>query len=423
MSKLKEIADRKFFKNELSLSPNGKIIWKNCINKYFSIRYNGVIYRFKITQYDQMNRIVYFTDNIQEYHMYTSGLLKCNIGFITGLLTTKFKYSIGENINGYEILDTNRIKKKNGKSYRSYKVKCIKDGYITNVAECELDMGYRCPVCSNKVIMRGVNDMWTTNPELAKLLANPNDGYKYSQHSGKCVDWKCPYCHSLIKHKQIDVVSRNNYIQCPYCGDGFSYPEKMMSNILSNLDVKFINHYRIPNQSFLFIGRDYIPEYDFYFELYGIKYVIEMDGGFHNKVHLKSKLTLEQVQEIDKKKDILATQNNITMIRIDCLYSDYDYIFSNIMKSILSDLFDLSKINKTEINRIAYSSNIVEACHLYMTKTKNLNTISRLLKIPYGTIYRYLQKGAEIGLCNYDPEFSLKNNGNLDFVGEYIYEL
>ena len=111
------------------------------------------------------------------------------------------------------------------------------------------------------------------------------------------------------------------------------------------------------------------------------------------------------------------------MIRIDCLYSDYDYIFSNIMKSILSDLFDLSKINKTEINRKAYSSNIVEACHLYMTKTKNLNTISRLLKIPYGTIYRYLQKGAEIGLCNYDPEFSLKNNGNLDFVGEYIYEL
>lgn len=196
-----------------------------------------------------------------------------------------------------------------------------------------------------------------------------------------------------------------------------------MSNILSNLDVKFINHYRIPNQSFLFNGRDYIPEYDFYFELYGIKYVIEMDGGFHNKVHLKSKLTLEQVQEIDKKKDILVMQNNITMIRIDCLYSDYDYIFSNIMKSILSDLFDLSKINKTEINRKAYSSNIVEACHLYMTKTKNLNTISRLLKIPYGTIYRYLQKGAEIGLCNYDPEFSLKNNGNLDFVGEYIYEL
>lgn len=423
MSKLKEITDREFFKNELSLSSNGNIIWKDCINKYFSIRYDNMIYRFKITKYDKTNRIVYFTDNTQEYHMYTSGLLKCNIGFIARLLTTEFKYSIGDIVNGYKILDADRIKKKNGKSYRAYKVQCIRDKYITTISEYELDRGYRCPVCSNKVIIRGINDMWTTNPDLAKLLANPSDGYKYSQHSGKSVDWKCPYCHSLINNKQIDVVSRNNYIQCPYCGDGFSYPEKIMSNILSTLNVKFFNHYRIPNQSFLFNNRDYIPEYDFYFELDGIKYIIEMDGGFHNKVHLKSKLTLEQVQEIDKKKDILATKNNIIMIRINCLYSDFDYIFSNIRQSILSDLFDLSKIDKVDINKKAYSSNIVNACHLYMTKTKNLNTISKLLKIPYGTIYRYLQKGAEIGLCNYDPEFSLKNNGNLDFVGEYIYEL
>ena len=58
-----------------------------------------------------------------------------------------------------------------------------------------------------------------------------------------------------------------------------------------------------------------------------------------------------------------------------------------------------------------------------MTKSKNLNTISKILKIPYGTIYKYLQKGAEIGLCDYDPEFSMKNMGNLDFVGTYIVEI
>ena len=58
-----------------------------------------------------------------------------------------------------------------------------------------------------------------------------------------------------------------------------------------------------------------------------------------------------------------------------------------------------------------------------MTKSKNLNTISKLLNIPYVTIYKYLQKGAEIGLCDYDPKFSNKYKGNLEFVGTYIVEI
>lgn len=421
MYKLKEVTDREFIKCDLPLSSNGNIIWKDTVNKNFSIRYDGIIYNFTIRKYDKEKRIVYFTDNKQEYHMYTSGLIKCNIGFITGMLTTKFKYSVGDFVNGYKILDNKRIKKKNGKTYRAYKVECVKDKYVTTVAESGLDRGDGCPVCDNKVIMRGINDMWTTSPELAKLLANPDDGYKYSKCSQKSVNWKCPYCHSLIKNKKIDVVARNNHIQCQYCGDGFSYPEKVMSNILDFFNINYIQHYRIDNQTFIFQDKNYRPEYDFYFELNDKKYIIEMDGGFHDKVHPKSNLSIEQTKEIDNKKDKLAKKNNITMTRIDCKVSDYDYIFSSIQNSILKNLFDLSKISRQDINKKAYSSNIVDTCHLYMTKSKNLNTISKTLKIPYGTVYKYLQKGAEIGLCNYDPQFSLKNKGNLDFVGTYEF--
>lgn len=142
-----------------------------------------------------------------------------------------------------------------------------------------------------------------------------------------------------------------------------------------------------------------------------------MDGDFHNKVHSKSEYTIDDIKEIDKKKDILALKNGITMIRIDCSISEFDYIFNSIKNSILDKLFVLSKIDKVEINKKAYSSNIVDACKLYMTKTKDLNSISKILHIPYGTIYNYLKKGAEIGLCNYDPKFSLKYKGNLGFVG------
>lgn len=423
MGRLQKVVDKEFININLDTNANGRIIWGTCAGKECAVKYNGEIYNIKILSHNKEKRSVHIRCNEKEYNMTTSNLIQGNIGLLVGYLTTDFKYNIGDIVNGYKILSQERTKKKNGKTYRSYNVECIKDGYKNNVSETGLERGDGCPVCNNKVIMRGVNDMWTTNPELASLLADPNDGYKYARCSQKSVDWKCPNCHSLVKNKKIDVVARNNHVPCPFCGDGFSYPEKVMSNILTFLKVEYIQHYRIGEQTFLFDNKQYRPEYDFYFELDNNKYIIEMDGDFHNKVHSNSKLSINQIKEIDNKKDILAKENNITMIRIDCRKSDYDYIFNSIKNSILSDLFDLSKINKAEINKKAYSSNIVDACHLYMTKSKNLNTISKILKIPYGTIYKYLQKGAEIGLCDYNPEFSMKNMGNLDFVGTYIVEI
>lgn len=423
MGKLQKVIDKEFININLDTNTNGHFVWDTCVGKECAVKYNGEIYNIKILSYNKEKRSVYIRCNEKEYNMTTSNLIQGNIGLLIGYLTTNFKYNVGDIINGYRILSQERTKKKNGKTYRSYNVECIKDGYKNNVSETGLEKGYGCPVCNNKVIVRGINDMWTTNPELASLLASPNDGYKYSQHSKKKVDWKCPHCHSLVKNKEIDVVARNNYVPCPFCGDGFSYPEKMMSNILAFLDIEYIQHYRIGKQTFLFDNKPYRPEYDFYFELCDNKYIIEMDGGFHNIVHSNSKLSIEQINEIDNKKDILAKENDINLIRIDCKFSDYDYIFNSIKNSTLNNLFDLSKINKTEINKKAYSSNIVDACNLYMTKSKNLNTISKLLNIPYGTIYKYLQKGAEIGLCDYDPKFSNKYKGNLDFVGTYIVEI
>lgn len=423
MSKLKEISDREFIKDKLPLNSKGNVIWKDTPNKPFSIRYDGVVYDFTITKYDKNTRTVYFSYNNNEYYMHTSNLLKCNIGFIIGYLSSEFKYNIGDIVNNYKIIEMIRIPKKNKKTYRAYKVECIKDKYITTVSECELDRGRSCPVCDNKVVIKGINDMWTTHPALANLLKNKEDGFLYTAGSNKKLNWVCPLCNKEIKNKTISYIKRDMNVHCPYCNDGFTYPEKLMSNILSSFNVEFKTHYRIPNQTFKFENRDYIPEYDFYFEYDDNKYIIEMDGDFHNKVHSKSNLTIKQIKEIDNQKDLLATKNNIIFIRIDCKYSNYDYILNSIKNSILSKMFDLSKLCRKEINKKAYSSNIVEACHLYMTKTKNLNTISKILDIPYGTIYGYLKRGAEIGLCNYDPNFSLKNKGNLDFVGIYEFIL
>ena len=74
--------------------------------------------------------------------------------------------------------------------------KCLVCNYEWNVLPSSLTGKKHsgCPMCNggtNTVIV-GVNDMWTTNPELASLLADPNDGYKYTQSTSKKVSWRCP---------------------------------------------------------------------------------------------------------------------------------------------------------------------------------------------------------------------------------------
>lgn len=80
--------------------------------------------------------------------------------------------------------------------------------------------GVGCPVCSNKLVLKGFNDLATTNPELLnewyyeKNTANNITPYNITKGAEKKVWWICPKCHSYdctISHRTIDG---NN---CPYC--------------------------------------------------------------------------------------------------------------------------------------------------------------------------------------------------------------
>lgn len=97
-----------------------------------------------------------------------------------------------------------------------------------------------CPMCNGgtDIVVVGKNDMWTTNPELAKLLADPNDGYKYTQRTSKKVKWKCPTCGKVTKPKAISNVYDNGLF-CRSCDDNVSLPNRIMYNLLSSMDINF----------------------------------------------------------------------------------------------------------------------------------------------------------------------------------------
>ena len=249
-----------------------------------------------------------------------------------------------------------------------------------------------CPYCSGKYVWVGFNDLWTTREDIASLLKNPDDGYRYTQHSNQKVEFVCPDCNSLLVKTINDVSYRG--LSCSVCSDGISYPNKFGRAFLKQLPLKQLKYEYQPDWA-----KPYF--YDNYFEYNDTKYIVEMDGGFHYDEEVKYGVPLEERQRIDDIKTSLAIQTGVNIIRIECLVSDCDYIKNNIIHSDLNEIFNLSNINWSLCDMCAQTSLVKEACILYQSGIHKISEIAKKLNICYSTTSRYLQKGAKLGLCNY----------------------
>jgi DNA-directed RNA polymerase subunit RPC12/RpoP len=77
------------------------------------------------------------------------------------------------------------------------------------------NMNSGCPFCSNKRILKGFNDLVTTNPDIAKE-ANGWDPTEFSKGSSKRLSWKCSRNKTHIWIASIKVRTGTNK-GCPYC--------------------------------------------------------------------------------------------------------------------------------------------------------------------------------------------------------------
>lgn len=259
--------------------------------------------------------------------------------------------------------------------------------------------GHGCPYCAGNALLVGFNDLWTARPDIAVLLKNPKDGYKYAKSSKERVDFICPLCGNEINKRINDVYNKG--LVCPRCSDGISYPNKFARRFLDQLPIE--NHICEYHPMW---AKPYF--YDNYFEYNNDKYILEMDGGFHYKDVPSYSKTLKDAQEIDKLKTELAKQNGVNIIRIDCQQSDCDYIKNNILYSELSVIFDLSNIDWNLCNKMAHKSLLKQACDLFMSGITNLREIADILDVDRTTVLRYVKTGAKYGWCDYDPKKSAK---------------
>ena len=279
------------------------------------------------------------------------------------------KYKVGDILETktgkIEIID--RIKR--GESFL-VKYKCLTCGYVDEKHISNIKKRTGCRLCQNQITVKGINDMWTTNPYMASLLENPDDGYKYMQCSGKRVNWKCPKCGKIKKNIAISQVYCEGKISCRFCSDGISYPNKLMMSLLQSLNIEFEREFS-PN----WFGKRK-RFYDFRFFYNNAKYIVEMDGGLGHGYKNTPYSTASEQLAIDLQKDNAAKERGYDIIRINCNYikteSAFEYIKENILNSELNDIFELTGINWEEISPV--------------------------------TVSRYLKRGNSIGLCDYTSE-------------------
>lgn len=249
-------------------------------------------------------------------------------------------------------------------------------------------------------IISGINDLYTTNPELVHLLLNPEESHTISIHSHKRTDFKCDYCGSIIRNCIVRNVFRYG-LRCPICSDNISFGEKIISNLLSQLNVDYEYDKTTSwsnNRRYDFI----IKSHSLIIETHGLQHY--KDVNFHN-----NSKTLKDEQENDLYKKQLAIKNNIShYVEINTSKYNFKFIKQFILESELNDLFDLSNIDWTKLFYSVNNSKVREVCDLWNSGIKNIDELANIVKISPSSVRHYLSRCNSAGLCYYSTDMRKK---------------
>ena len=192
----------------------------------------------------------------------------------------------------------------------------------------------------------------------------------------------------------------NRGYNCPICGDNVSFPNKFGRALIEQLPVDNIQHekfFKIPHSKYRF---------DSYFEYDNKKYAVEFDGKQHYEETGMG--SLEGQRKRDSVKNEYPQKNDIILIRIDCRKSEFEYIKNNILKSKLSELFDLSNVDWEYCYSIALKPITKLICDKYNSEKLSIKELSDTFHFCKSTIERRLKIGTEIGITDYYSEENMK---------------
>lgn len=402
---------RKVFLDDLPKFNSGiNIDWKRSVGSKVKFIYHDIEGEIEIVDYNKEFLTLKYNNNICEKKIKTGNFSNCQLGSILNKKTNKFRYEIGENIiderRNIKIKHREYRKNSNGDHLRWYQYTCQQCGWQEGwIEESKIRIGRGCSCCSGKTVVPEINSIWAKASWMMKWISE-EDAKGYTPQSGKKIKIKCPDC-GRVKNIRISSIYRRKSISCS-CGDGFSYPSKIMNSILNQLNISFEQEYSPKYLVMIEKGKRCQKRSDFYLPDYNL--IIEVDGGIGHKggiVHGKSNKTIDELIKIDKWKEKQHNLYGIRTIRIDCHESDIEYIKNKILNSELSKIFELNEIDWDRCEEFALKNIVKEVC-IFWKEVKDLNLTTANLSSIFGysrtTIINYLKRGDRLGWCSYSGD-------------------
>ncbi len=307
------------------------------------------------------------------------------------------------------------------------RLRCKYDNYefqvnVASIFSCTV----KCPVCGsggkpgvNSKVVIGLNDLWTTHPHIAKLLTDPQDGYKYAARNSVDLNFTCPNCGKVESRLLSYVCKTMPY--CQFCGDNKSYPERLLSAVLRNLGVEYEVEKKFDWCKFTIDGKETFGIFDFVFTHEGKNYIIETDSNHHYSNNVFGRNV--PVMLIDSIKQKLAEEHGYIVIRIDCRVSEFNYIKDTIVKSQFASIFDCSSIDWEWCQSQTITSPMTKAAELWNNGIKSVVKIAKEIGVQRPYVRQYLKDCASQGLCDYTVEKSKehgKHNSRLALARKVV---
>lgn len=237
--------------------------------------------------------------------------------------------------------------------------------------------------------------------DIADLLLDEQDK-NISVKSNKICRFKCPDCDFIFTKSIRRAIEVG--IKCPRCSVSMPFSEIIMSEVLNQLGINYIH-----DKSQIWSQK---KRYDFFFkdiviEMHGEQHYSEDGFKYFKKSRKKRKDFIEE-RENDIFKKELALKNGIKhYIIINCSYCTFSSIKDNILKSELSSLFDLSKIDWNKCTTINSGKIYQKVCQLY-NENFNIKEITEILSLSSNTVYKLLEKSTLYKDTNYQKNLIYK---------------
>lgn len=180
-----------------------------------------------------------------------------------------------------------------------------------------------CGVCSNKITVAYVNDVYTKRKDLLQYFVNAEDAIGKGLWCRKKVNLICPYCGTRV-NRTVEWLTNTGFV-CDVCqrntGKG-SFFERIFAFILYENNINFEREKIFP------WGKQY--RYDFYIKDKNI--IIELNGIQHySESSMCKDSTLEERMRIDNDKMELAKNHQINKYYfIKCIDNNVEKFISEL---------------------------------------------------------------------------------------------